>query len=150
MALARLAVVRWAEPRRLAMVLALLTTLASRPSGAAPAPSFPPDVFPPSSVFRALQLSTLACARDNSPDKCAESRRTADALLDHPHLPAHCKDVLWSIRNLAVEAPSNSLARRDPIDQAAGELTIACRQVVKPKTEEKPQPGTGGGSLLKF
>jgi hypothetical protein len=146
MALARLAVVRWAEPRRLAMVLALLTTLASRPSGAAPAPSFPPDVFPPSSVFRALQLSTLACARDNSPDKCAESRRTADALLDHPRLPARCKDVLWSIRNLAVEAPSNTRERRDPIDRAATEVTIACRQVLRPKPEAKPQVPSGEGA----
>ena len=146
MALARLAVVRWAEPRRLAMVLALLTTLASRPSGAAPAPSFPPDVFPPASVFRTLQLTTLACARDNSADKCAESRRQADALLDHPRLPARCKDVLWSIRNLSVAAPTNPQTRRDPIDQAASEVTIVCRQVLRAKPEAKPQGPTGEGA----
>jgi hypothetical protein len=148
MALARLAVVRWAEPRRLAMVLALLTTLASRPSGAAPAPapSFPPDVFPPASVFRTLQLTTLACARDNSADKCAESRRQADALLDHPRLPARCKDVLWTIRNLSVAAPTNTQTRRDPIDQAASEVTIACRQLLRAKPEAKPQAPTGEGA----
>jgi hypothetical protein len=101
-------------------------------------------------VFRTLQLTTLACGRENSADRCADARRQADPLLDHPRLPARCKDVLWSIRNLAVEAPSNSLARRDPIDQAAGELTIACRQVVKAKQEDKPKPGAGGGGLLKF
>jgi hypothetical protein len=101
-------------------------------------------------VFRTLQLTTLACGRENSADRCADARRQADPLLDHPRLPARCKDVLWSIRNLAVEAPSNSLSRRDPIDQAAGELTIACRQVVKAKPEEKPQPAESGGGLLKF
>jgi hypothetical protein len=101
-------------------------------------------------VFRTLQLTTLACGRENSADRCADARRQADPLLDHPRLPARCKDVLWSIRNLAVEAPSNSLSRRDPIDQAAGELTIACRQVVKAKPEEKPQPAEAGGGLLKF
>ena len=112
--------------------------------------SYPPDVFPPANVFRTLQLTTLACGRENSAARCADARRQADPLLDHPRLPARCKDVLWSIRNLAVEAPSNSLARRDPIDQAAGEVTIACRQVVKAKPEDKPKPGAGGGGLLKF
>lgn len=136
----------------LAFTVSLAPQLAAGPlqAGTPASPSYPPDVFPPASVFRTLQLTTLACGRDNAADRCAEARRQADPLLDHPRLPARCKDVLWSIRNLAVEAPSNSAARRDPIDQAAGELTIACRQVVKAKPEEKPQPGAGGGGLLKF
>ncbi len=141
MALARLALSRWA----LALACALPVSLASRPLGAAPAPTFPPDVFPPAGVFRALQLNTLACGRDNSADKCAESRRVADGLIDHPRLPARCKDVLWSIRNRAVEAPTNSLSRRDPIDQAAAEVTIACRQTLKVKPESKPQAPAGEG-----
>ena len=37
----------------------------------------------------------------------------------------------------------------DPIDQAAGEVTIACRQVLKVKPDDKPQ-GSGGSGLLKF
>lgn len=146
MALARLGVVRWAKPMALGMALVLLHSLAGRPLEAAPAPMFPPDVFPPVTVFRALQLSTLACARDNSADKCAESRRVADALMDHPRLPARCKDVLWTIRNLAVEAPTNSQARREPIDQAASEVTIGCRQVLRAKPEAKPQGPTGEGA----
>lgn len=117
---------------------------------AAPAPTYPPEVFPPASVFRTLQLSTLACGRENTSASCSEARRQADPLMDHPRLPARCKDVLWSIRNLAVEAPSNSLARRDPIDQAANEVTIACRQVVKAKPEEKPKGEGGGSGLLRF
>lgn len=136
----------------LALTVSLVPHLVAGPlqAGTPASPSYPPDVFPPASVFRTLQLTTLACGRENSADRCADARRQADPLLDHPRLPARCKDVLWSIRNLAVEAPSNSLARRDPIDQAAGELTIACRQVVKAKQEDKPKPGAGGGGLLKF
>lgn len=125
----------------LALGAALITHGVGGAVQAAPPATYPPEVFPPASVFRSLQLSTLACGRDNSAERCAESRRMADALMDHPRLPARCKDVLWRIRSLAVEAPSNSLARRDPIDQAASELTIACRQVLKAKPEEKsPAP----------
>ena len=133
------------------LLLALSWPLA-QPLRAAPAAAFPPDVFPPSSVFRTLQLNTLACGRENTAERCGEARRQADPLLDHPRLPARCKDVLWSIRNLAVEAPINSLARRDPIDQAAAEVTVACRPVLKVKPESKPQ-GTapaGGDGQLRF
>lgn len=145
----------WAAGRvTLTLTMVLAPHLASGPlqAGTPPSPSVPPDVFPPASLFRTLQLTTLACGRENSADRCAEARRQADPLMDHPRLPARCKDVLWSIRNLAVEAPSNSSARRDPIDQAAGEVTLACRQAVKAKPDDKPQPGAGagGGSLLKF
>ena len=159
MALARLAMERWAVARwAVAPVLLVLSwPLAQPPRVAAapppaPAPAIAPDVFPPASVFRTLQLTTLACGRDNTADRCAEARRQADPLLDHPRLPARCKDVLWSIRNLAVEAPTNSLTRRDPIDQAAAEVTIACRPVLKVKPQSKPQ-GTapaGGDGQLRF
>ncbi|MEB3261005.1 MAG: hypothetical protein VKP63_10300, partial [Cyanobacteriota bacterium] len=108
----------WISRAWILPLAALSCTLAS-PLQAAPPATVPPDVFPPASLFRSLQLTTLACGRDNSAERCAEARRQADPLLDHPRLPARCKDVLWSIRNLAVEAPTNSLARRDPIDQAA-------------------------------
>ncbi|MEB3333996.1 MAG: hypothetical protein VKP70_03330 [Cyanobacteriota bacterium] len=109
---------------------------------------YPPDQYPPATVFRGLQLATLACGRENTPERCAEARQQADPLLDHPRLPARCKDVLWSIRNLAVAAPTNSLSRRDPIDQAAAEVTIACRQVLKVKPDSKPQaPGAGQGQV---
>lgn len=127
----------------------LIPHLAGSPLQAGNPTTYPPEVFPPASVFRTLQLTTLACGRENTPERCNEARRQADPLLDHPRLPARCKDVLWSIRNLAVEAPSNSPARRDPIDQAAGEVTIACRQVLKVKPDDKPQ-GSGGSGLLKF
>lgn len=130
-------------------LLAVLVWPLPQPLRAAPAEAVRPDAFPPSSLFRTLQLTTLACGRDNTAERCAEARRLADPLLDHPRLPARCKDVLWSIRNLAVEAPANSLARRDPIDQAAAEVTAACRQVLKVKPESKPQ-APGGEGLLRF
>jgi hypothetical protein len=133
----------------LALIAALAPHLGGGPVQAGPPAPYPPDVFPPATVFRTLQLTTLACGRENSADRCAEARRQADPLLDHPRLPARCKDVLWSIRNLAVDAPSNSMSRRDPIDQAAGEVTVACRPVLKAKPDAKPQ-NTGEGGQLKF
>jgi hypothetical protein len=151
MALARLARVAFpvAPPLAAPFSAGLLLLLAfaaplAQPLRAAPPLTYPPDLFPPASVFRTLQLTTLACGRENRAEPCAEARRQADPLLDHPRLPARCKDVLWSIRNLAVEAPVNGLARREPIDQAATEVTIACRQVLKAKPDSKP-PGPGGG-----
>jgi hypothetical protein len=150
MALARLV---WSS-RAWFLPLAALACVLAPPIQAAPPATIPPDVFPPPSLFRSLQLTTLACGRDNSAERCAEARRQADPLLDHPRLPARCKDVLWSIRNLAVEAPTNSLSRRDPIDQAAAEVTLACRPVLRIKPESKPPAAaptapaggaTGGG-----
>lgn len=139
------------RPGRVALVLmaSFVNQLMGGALQAAPAPTYPPEVFPPAGAFRSLQLNTLACGRENSPERCAEARRQADPLLDHPRLPARCKDVLWSIRNLAVEAPSNSLARREPIDKAALEVTTACRQVLRVKPEDKPK-GVEGGGLLKL
>jgi hypothetical protein len=138
----------------MAWLLALpLTALSwTQPLRAAPPAAFPPDVFPPLSVFRALQLTTQACGRDNMAERCLDARRQADSLLDHPRLPARCKDVLWSIRSLAVEAPTNSLARREPIDQAASEVTLACRQVIRAKPEPKPTgaPPASGEAPLRF
>ena len=127
-------------------LLGALLCAGAPPLRAAPPVTYPPDQFPPASVFRGLQLATLACGRENTAERCAEARLQADPLLDHPRLPARCKDVLWSIRNLAVAAPTNSLTRREPIDQAGAEVTIACRQVLKAKPESKPQgPGAGQG-----
>ncbi|MFN9628631.1 MAG: hypothetical protein ACK59A_00150 [Cyanobacteriota bacterium] len=127
-------------------LLGALLGAGTPPLKAEPPITYPPDQFPPAAVFRGIQLTTLACGRENTAERCAEARQQADPLLDHPRLPARCKDVLWSIRNLAVAAPINTLTRRDPIDQAAAEVTIACRQVLKAKPESKPQgSGTGQG-----
>ena len=107
-----------------------------------------PELFPPAEVFRQLQLQTLACGRENLPSPCEQARNQADGLLDHPRLPALCKDTLWSIRQQAQVAAVNSLERRDPIDRAARDLPLLCRQKLRPasKPEENRPNGAGGGA----
>jgi len=108
-----------------------------------------PDGFPTPETFRKLQLTTYACGRDNTASSCEQARLQADPLLDHPRLPASCKDVLWKIRQKAVAAPSNSFERRDPIDAAAAEVTVFCRQLPKAKSDAKQEKqGQGGGLRL--
>ncbi len=131
--------------RRLALVMALLL---QSPGGALrAAPADPP--YPTSSTLRKLQLTTLDCGRDNAAPACDQARTGADGLLDHPRLPGRCKDILWTIREKATVAPANSLERREPIDAAAREVVVACRQLNRPapKPEGKPaapKPGGGG------
>jgi hypothetical protein len=106
------------------------------------------DDFPSSELFRNLQLTTLACGRENSNAPCEQARSQADRLLDHPRLPALCKDTLWTVRQKARVASANSLERREAIDQAARDLPLLCRQKVQPasRPEEQRPPGSGGGS----
>jgi hypothetical protein len=94
--------------------------------------------FPPSEVFRTLQLATLGCGRENEAEICRQARDQADDLLDHPRLPASCKDVLWEISQRATVASINSLERRDEIDRAGRNVTEFCRQRAQPTrtTEE--------------
>jgi hypothetical protein len=129
--------------RRLAFAAALLLLV---PGGEAlrAAPVDPP--YPSTSTLRSLQLTTFDCGRENSEAACAKARTTADGLLDHPRLPGRCKDVLWTIRQQATVAPANSLERREPIDAAAREVVVACRQLnrsaPKPETPAAaPRPG---------
>ena len=108
----------------------------------------PPETFPAPETFRKLQLTTYACGRDNTASSCEQARLQADPLLDHPRLPASCKDVLWRIRQKAVVAPTNSFERRDPIDAAANDVTVFCRQLPKAKNDTKQEKqGQGGGGL---
>jgi hypothetical protein len=107
-----------------------------------------PGVFPPAETFRTLQLTTLACGRENTAASCDRARALADPLLDHPRLPASCKDTLWEIRQHALVAASNSIERRERIDRAGRDVTVFCRQraTAPPKQENAaPAPGTGGG-----
>jgi len=108
----------------------------------------PPETFPAPETFRKLQLTTYACGRDNTASSCEQARLQADPLLDHPRLPASCKDVLWRIRQKAVVAPTNSFERRDPIDAAANDVTVFCRQLPKAKNDTKQEKqGQGSGGL---
>jgi len=117
-------------------------------AAAAPPPS---DVFPPPETFRSLRLLTLACGRDNTAEPCDQARAVADPLLDHPRLPASCKDALWEIRQRARVAATNSFKRRDPIDKAAEDVKAFCRQQEVKTTDQKkgsPQGGKSGFSLI--
>jgi hypothetical protein len=108
----------------------------------------PPETFPAPETFRTLQLTTYACGRENTASSCDRARQLADPLLDHPRLPASCKDVLWRIRQKAVVSPANSFERRDPIDAAASDVTVFCRQLPKTKSDAKPdKSGQGIGGL---
>lgn len=110
-----------------------------------------PDTFPPNQLFRELQLSTIACGRENTAVPCEKARGMADPLLDHPKLPASCKDTLWDIRERAVVASKNSYDRRETLNRDSSDLIALCKPATKPvgsgnqapKTEEK-KGGLGG------
>jgi hypothetical protein len=123
-----------------AAILGLVPSIAIQAANAA-------DDFPSSELFRNLQLTTLACGRDNSSTPCEQARSQADRLLDHPRLAALCKDTLWTVRQKARVASVNSLERRETIDRAARDLPLLCRQKVQPasRPEEQRPPGSGSG-----
>ncbi|MEB3323150.1 MAG: hypothetical protein VKI81_10050 [Synechococcaceae cyanobacterium] len=134
------------------LVAAALPALAAGPLWAAPDPA----LFPPEETFRRLRLITLICGRDNTAEACDEARAAADPLLDHPRLPASCKDALWTITQKAHRDPAISaaqqngkyFARRDPIDEAAQEVLTFCRQQpARTAEKERPEGQRGRGSF---
>lgn len=124
--------------------LSLLGVAPTLPLRAAP----PEAAYPSTDLFRRLQLDVLDCGRDNTTSSCEAARRTADPLMDHPRLPASCKDVLWTIREKAVVAPANSFNRREQLNKAAADLMPVCRErdVVKPVVK----PDDRKGPSIKF
>ena len=102
-----------------------------------------PD-YPSTDLFRRLQLDVLDCGRENNAASCDAARKVADPLLDHPRVPASCKDLLWTIREKAVVAATNSFNRREQLNRAAADIMPICREreAVKPaaKPEEKKGP----------
>jgi len=106
--------------------------------------------FPSQDNLRQVQLGALACARENNAASCDQARKLADPLLDHPRLPAACKDQLWSLSQKARPAADNSFARRDGIEQPAQLVMLACRSNEKPIQPATPAPAPSGGGGLKF
>ena len=98
-----------------------------------------PRLFPGSEVFRELQLTTLACSRENTASDCDRARAEAENLIEHPRLPSSCKDSLWTITQKATVGSTQSFERRRVIDKAAQEVVSLCRQRVKPTREEKKE-----------
>jgi hypothetical protein len=115
----------------------------------APLVAGPKDVdYPSTDLFRRLQLDVLDCGRENNATSCDAARKVADPLMDHPRLPASCKDLLWTIREKAVVAPTNTFTRREQLNRAASDLMPICRErdAVKPVTK----PAETKGPTLKF
>lgn len=113
-----------------------------------PAVSAAPYVpFPSQEVLRAAQLAALACARENTSASCDQARRLGDPLLDHPRLPANCKDLIWQMLQKAQPAATNSFSRREAIADPAQRLLLVCRSTEKPEAAEPPagKPVGGGG-----
>ena len=88
--------------------------------------------WPNQDTFKMLQKEAFLCSLNNGPDQCEGVRQRADELMDHPRLPAICKDVLWNLVGEARVAATNSFQRRDAIDQPARRLIGVCSEPVKP------------------
>ena len=106
---------------------------------AAPLPAASTYVpWPNQDEFKTLQKEAFLCSLNNSQDQCDGVRQSTDELMDHPRLPAICKDVLWRLVGKARVATTNSFQRRDSIDQPARRLIGVCSKPVKPS--QKPAP----------
>ena len=93
-----------------------------------------------------MQLAALACARENSPESCSKAKQLGDPLLDHPRLPASCKDLIWLMLDNAKPAATNSFKRRQAISTPAEQLLLVCRSSEKPEATSAPEakPKAGG------
>ena len=98
--------------------------------------------FPTKSELRSLQLLAYACSRENTVDTCTRTSEIANPLMDHPRLPAACKDTLWELLQEAKPATTNSYQRRDSIDSPARRLTVVCADPEKPSKPNSP-PSAG-------
>ena len=104
--------------------------------------------WPSKDQLRQIQIDAFSCSRENSDATCRSARLAADALMDHPRLPAVCKDVLWRLVETAKVAPANTYQRRDAIDLPARRLSTICAEPIKkkdPKKQGGPQPNSGFG-----
>jgi len=140
--------------RPLLMALFSLCSLVPAAAFAQTSGRIDPTQFPPTELFRQLQLNTIACGRDNSPEPCQQARATADPLMDHPRLPASCKDTLWDIRERAVVVSTNSYARREALNRDASDVMVLCKPATKPigsgGQPAPPEPKKGGlGGFLR-
>jgi len=99
--------------------------------------------WPSKEQLRAVQKEAFNCSRENSAEPCDKTRALADPLMDHPLLPAVCKDVAWSLMEVARVSPNNDYKRRDAIDEQARRLTRVCAKQAKPKPRQPGAPQSG-------
>jgi hypothetical protein len=126
-------------------MIRFFTALLSVASALVSAPGLTADLyvpFPSEESLKELQLITIACARDNTPESCAKSRELADPLMDHPRLPASCKDLIWSIVQNAKPAARNSYQRREVLSDPAQRMLLVCRsmELTKPEAQQPQAP----------
>ena len=94
--------------------------------------------LPTRDELREIQLMAYACSRQNKTEDCDRTRSLSDPLMDHPRLPASCKDTVWELMQTAKVTGPNSYQRRDSIDRPARRLTVVCASPVKPATPKAP------------
>ena len=130
-----------------ALALGLIALLAA-PLQAAP--KDPP--YPSMDLLRELQLHTFACGRDNTIEACGKARTMADPLMEHPRLGATCKDTIWTIRERAKPAATNTFERREALNRAGQDVIPFCKQqtrsVAPSKTDTKPKEKKGVFNLI--
>ena len=117
-------------------LLVLISALIAAPSGLQAQPVYVP--LPTRDELREIQLMAYACSRQNKTEDCDRTRSLSDPLMDHPRLPASCKDTVWELMQTAKVTGPNSYQRRDSIDRPARRLTVVCASPVKPSTPKTP------------
>ena len=95
--------------------------------------------MPTQEEMRSLQLLAYSCSRENDLTNCDQTRSIADPLMDHPRLPAACKDTLWELIQASHVANTNSFQRRDSIDRPARRLTVVCAKAPAPAPQAPTQ-----------
>lgn len=112
------------------------------PAGLQAKPVYVP--FPTREALREIQLQAYACSRENTAEFCDRTVNLSDPLMDHPRLPAACKDTLWELLQNAKVVTTNSFQRRDAIDRPARRITVVCANPVKPTAPAPSGPPSGG------
>jgi hypothetical protein len=130
-----------------ALALGLIALLAAPLQAATKDPP-----YPPMELLRELQLQTFACGRDNTIEACGKASTMADPLMDHPRLGATCKDAIWTIRERAKPATTNTFERREALNRAGQDVIPFCKQqtrsVAPSKTDTKPKEKKGVFNLI--
>ena len=134
----------WPSPAASALAGLVAWAGVALPTGGHAAPYVP---FPSQDSLRQVQLAALACARENTTETCNHARTIGDPLMDHPRLPANCKDLIWQMLAKAQPSPTNSFSRRQAISEPAERLLVVCRSSEKPEAADAPagKPASGGG-----
>ena len=130
-----------------ALALGLIALLAAPLQAATKDPP-----YPSMELLRELQLQTFACGRDNTIEACGKASTMADPLMDHPRLGATCKDAIWTIRERAKPATTNTFERREALNRAGQDVIPFCKQqtrsVAPSKTDTKPKEKKGVFNLV--